>query len=147
MKTPTLLRAVVVTDPSGCTPVKIIDTKNEVSPVCSKLVDGPDGTRSISEPKKKTAKDFLFHVSKADDQVFATITSKEYWEKHHHADDSDDDALLLEEYGIYLLQESDYEPKTPMTVQEFHSFLLAAGFEENTEFTAFLENIAAKQQR
>jgi len=139
MKTPIPLRAVVVTDPSGCTLVKIIDTQNEVDPVHSTLVNGSDGTRLVSEPTKKTAKDFLFLVSEADGQVFATITSKEYWEKHHHVDDTDHDALLLEDYGMYMLQEGDYEPKTPMTVQEFRSFLLAAGFEEDPEFTAFLK--------
>ena len=87
----------------------------------------------------KTAKDFLFHVGEEDGSVFATITSREFWDQQRCVDASENEDEAIGRYGLYSLTESDYAPEEPMSKEQLRAKLLADGFVEDPAFTAYLE--------
>ena len=106
-----------------------------------------------SKPKKKV---YLFVIGRHSDAEMADsgeglspyyvcICSKNYWEKNHCTQDgfseSESEKMegLLEELDLFELSECTYEPGDPeITLEQLRENLLAAGFEEDPDFTKFM---------
>lgn len=86
------------------------------------------------------ASGFLFHGHEDNESAMASIVSKEYWEKHHRLDDSKDNDRFFESYDLFpTFKKGTYAPQGKMTIDQLRAKLLADGFAEDPEFTAFVE--------